>query len=927
MRRLIRLLMVGGAVGLLMALTAPAVWGGEGTYNEGTPDKLTLNVVFMYPETAFNPNTDWQNAFTRASQLLYNSTDGQVQIGTVNFYNNCPEMSDKADFLIHSGEGRGYVTGLGGLGTRGVAVHLYDGTHTKNVAAARGHFGIVHELGHYVFALHDEYFKNYGAGQRNIPRSCISAASTVASIMDGGTTCQPENQRTEWSHPTYRNACTDTVQMNQTGMTCWPYIVKYAREHYTAVLTTPAALDQTMPAGHQALTFNYYDCKVRAVVCLDRSGSMSGSKMDTAKAGAKLFVDQTRVTTRTVDELGVSSYADLASINYAIAVMSDTNKTVAKNAINGLVASGLTNIGGGLQTSLNMITGRGDPVSNEVIVLLSDGQHNTGTHPNDVIPALKARGVVVYTIGIGDADAALMRSIATQTGGKYYYTSGTAGLQAFFNTIFTEMRNDGMTTKLNEKISTGQMRTHTVYIDAYTTAAGEATFILSWDSGDVDLTLKRPNGTTVADSDPDVLVHVEDTLSEMYRMNDPPTGNWTVQVDGVSVSGQAEYDLQVNSVASSNVAVVVTTDQDSYTLADAALVRASVIAPVHGGTEGHGVMGATVSVAVRMGDTVVSTFQLYDDGAASHGDEVPNDGLYSNYFSGYAGEGSYEFDVTVVNQSGTMVPPDEKWPEFPDWDGPPVDPFTRRAAVTVNVEPANVYLPLVLRGLQAGFDSQFNGSAPGWESHSGTWTVDSNYYRTTGLADASSSASYVADFTNFDYEVRLWRSGCDGCANRLFVRGTPTPLGSGNRWYSYYGFQYTRGGSYSVWKRVAGGDVTALQEWTSSSAINQGDAWNTMRVVASGSSLDFYINGTLVWSGWDSSLTSGRVGVGMYRSSSSSGDQFFVDWATLSPLSITGLDVLTNTGTVGAEQRGLNDATDGREGGDNESSSDWGGGQ
>jgi hypothetical protein len=230
-----------------------------------------------------------------------------------------------------------------------------------------------------------------------------------------------------------------------------------------------------------------------------------------------------------------------------------------------------------------------------------------------------------------------------------------------------------------------------------------------------------------------------------------------------------------------------------------------------------------------------------------------------------------------------------------------------------------VRLPMILKGFgvsSTGFNSQFSGSATGWQSHSGIWTVDSNYYSTTGLANAVSSASYTADFTNFDYQARLWRNGCDTCANHIVIRGTPTPLDGINWWNRSYVFQYTRNGSYSVWKTVAG-SYTPLQGWTSISAINQGSAWNTLRVVANGSNFYFYINGTLVWSGTDSSLTSGRVGIGMYRSSTSSGDQLWVDWATLSPLDTSGLDALAITDTVSAEQQALNDAANATKGEDN----------
>ena len=76
----------------------------------------------------------------------------------------------------------------------------------------------------------------------------------------------------------------------------------------------------------------------------------------------------------------------------------------------------------------------------------------------------------------------------------------------------------------------------------------------------------------------------------------------------------------------------------------------------------------------------------------------------------------------------------------------------------------------------------------------------------------------------------------------------------------------------------------AVVPWTPSPTINQGEAWNTLRVEARGTSLSFYINGTLLWSGTDSSLSSGRVGLAMYRDSSSTGNEFRVDWAYLCTL-------------------------------------------
>ncbi|MBL7063531.1 MAG: hypothetical protein ISS49_04885 [Anaerolineae bacterium] len=53
----------------------------------------------------------------------------------------------------------------------------------------------------------------------------------------------------------------------------------------------------------------------------------------------------------------------------------------------------------------------------------------------------------------------------------------------------------------------------------------------------------------------------------------------------------------------------------------------------------------------------------------------------------------------------------------------------------------------------------------------------------------------------------------------------------------------------------------------------------------------------------------------MYRTSDSSGDQLFADWATLSGLGAMGLEALTGSGAISAEQRALNAAVRGRGGG------------
>ncbi|MFO8055197.1 MAG: hypothetical protein R6U19_08580, partial [Bacteroidales bacterium] len=182
--------------------------------------------------------------------------------------------------------------------------------------------------------------------------------------------------------------------------------------------------------------------------------------------------------------------------------------------------------------------------------------------------------------------------------------------------------------------------------------------------------------------------------------------------------------------------------------------------------------------------------------------------------------------------------------------------------------------------------------------------VSNEYWYTRGITNAFSMSTYNQNFTNFDFSARIWRyaGSQESLSNRIIVRASGTFTTAG-RPYNAYVFQYNRAGEYNVLKYI-NGSYTVLKGWTSSGAINKGNAWNVVRVVASGKYLYYYINNTLVWKGEDTSLASGRVGFGMYSSTLMSGEGFYVDWAKLSVLSSgTAID-----DEISSEQTRLNDS-------------------
>jgi hypothetical protein len=168
--------------------------------------------------------------------------------------------------------------------------------------------------------------------------------------------------------------------------------------------------------------------------------------------------------------------------------------------------------------------------------------------------------------------------------------------------------------------------------------------------------------------------------------------------------------------------------------------------------------------------------------------------------------------------------------------------------------------------IASNFFNSFNGSSSGWSPVTGSWVIGSSaYYQSNGLANTGASAKHTGKYGDTTFTVRMKRTGiCATCANRIILRGNPLSLFSTNWWKPAYYFQYANNGQFSVYEATSGSTTIALKGWTSSAAIVK-NGWNTLKVIAVGRYLRFYINNTLVWSGYDSTLLTGQVGVGLFR--------------------------------------------------------------
>ncbi len=178
------------------------------------------------------------------------------------------------------------------------------------------------------------------------------------------------------------------------------------------------------------------------------------------------------------------------------------------------------------------------------------------------------------------------------------------------------------------------------------------------------------------------------------------------------------------------------------------------------------------------------------------------------------------------------------------------------------------------------FYSNFNTTSSGWTAVNGQWLLSSAaYLTTTGLANVSTTIKHSGVYGDLTYTARLFRSGtCTGCDSGLIIRGNPASLTSSKDWKPSYYFAYTNSGAFAVYYVNSAGTYYALKAFTATTAIAKNN-WNVLKVVAVGSTLKYYINGVLVWSGVNAGSATGGAGIYMYRDASTA--KLYVDYANL----------------------------------------------
>jgi Ca-activated chloride channel family protein len=194
------------------------------------------------------------------------------------------------------------------------------------------------------------------------------------------------------------------------------------------------------------------------VMSVDVSGSMLAKYFKPNRMEALKEVAENFVKGRPNDRIGLVVYASEAYTKSPVT----SDKAVVMDAIRSIkydnVLQDGTGIGMGLTTAINRL--KDSKAKSKIVILMTDGVNNSGfIEPQTASDIAQQYGIKVYTIGIGsngmadfpyaiapngqflfrmmkvEIDEALLRSIAKNTGGKYFRAYSNQKLESIYNEI------------------------------------------------------------------------------------------------------------------------------------------------------------------------------------------------------------------------------------------------------------------------------------------------------------------------------------------------------------------------------------------------------------------------------------------------------------------------------------------------------------
>jgi Ca-activated chloride channel homolog len=204
---------------------------------------------------------------------------------------------------------------------------------------------------------------------------------------------------------------------------------------------------------------------VNVVLVIDVSGSMQATdykpdRLEAAKNSAKILVESLQPK----DNAGIVIFGTGAT---TAAYLSPNKDKVLEKLETIAPTNGETAIGDGLSLGIDMATSNQN--QKKVVILLSDGVSNAGVIPtSEAISFAKSNNIQVYTVGLGakgktllgydffgnpqyaELDEKTLKSIADNTGGKYFKSVDPKTLNEIYKNIGSDIKREKEETNIKD---------------------------------------------------------------------------------------------------------------------------------------------------------------------------------------------------------------------------------------------------------------------------------------------------------------------------------------------------------------------------------------------------------------------------------------------------------------------------------------------
>ncbi len=403
---------------------------------------------------------------------------------------------------------------------------------------------------------------------------------------------------------------------------------------------------------------------------IDKSGSMSGEKIQRVKDAAYGYIDVCRTDQDLVSIVAFASSAQ--SICGPISI--EQGRATLKSDILSVSAGGSTNIGSGLDVAYSHLSSSN--AKNKVAVLMSDGQHNTGTYEPETKKFVNANWPI-YTVAFGQgADQSTLSWIAQQTGGLFF-PSDVEDIVSIYNKIHTIAHSGSIMYCYNDFIKPGQTLSYKVPVDPDMRTIG---FFTNWQGSRIETTLISPGGRQLSRLNFNQWGRLkEEQTYTFFEMDNPEPGDWEVRIVGYDLPRGGEQ-INFHSFCKSDIFSNILGFQPRYRKRQEVKVEVKLaeviddnLVPLRGAkvraeikrpsTSLKNIVRRKISNFNNLGEIHTNDLfeiakeiskltrknKLYDNG--SHGDKVPGDGIYSNTYSENTINGPYI--VTVDFQGST----------------------------------------------------------------------------------------------------------------------------------------------------------------------------------------------------------------------------------------------------------------------------------